>query len=117
MINNKLLLAALALAPLTTQAVESTYTFESISVIRQRQSTTAITGILIDSTPMTVSFPAGSTPHFTDRCERMLGSMLNQPGAYLLTVTIDISTPQPSPANPIPVPITTLLTCQLDVKP
>jgi len=116
--NKRLLAAALALAPLATQAAETSYTFNSVSMIRQRPSSTTITGILIDDNlPMTVSFPAGGTPNFTDRCERLFGSMLDQPGTYLLTVTVDVTTPVPTPTNPNPVPVTTLVGCQLDVRP
>jgi hypothetical protein len=112
--NKKCLLATfLAVAPFAAQAVEVSYTFDSISAIKQRGNNTSITGILInDSVPTTVSLPTGSTAVPNERCDRLYVLMLDQPGKYTLTVTKDIPTPTGGPPMP-----ESLLGCTLEAKP
>ena len=92
MIGNKCMLAAaLALAPLATQAAETVYSFESVTGIEHRIQEVLITGVLINnSTPTTVTLPwpaNASPPH--PRCEQLFDVVLSQPGAYRLTVVTD----------------------------
>jgi len=118
MLGSKYLLAAVfAAIPFATHAVESTYTFDSISDIEQRVSRTLLTGILVDSTTTTILFTADSIPGFTNRCERLFGFMVDQPGTHTLSVTIDVFTPPSSPAVPNPAEQSVLVNCKLHLKP
>jgi len=111
MFRNKYLLATLlAAAAVTAHAAETSTTFDSVSSIQHRSSTIVITGILInDTVPTTVSFPAGGGGGVDNRCDRLFGIMLTQPGVYTLTVTTDVSG-----GTPLPVPY--FAGCWLELK-
>lgn len=114
---NKRLLASalLMISPLAAQATETSYTFDSVSAVRERNSNISITGVLVGETsPTTISAPTGSGP--TERCDRLYNLVLSQPGAYLLTVTIDVSYTT-LPPDPTPILTTLFVGCQVALKP
>lgn len=117
MIRSQYLLATLfATATFAAHAAETSYTFDSVTRIQQRASTTSITGILAsDGTLATVSFPLGGT-NLWERCEQWYGIMVSQPGSHTLTITTDVIYVD-SPGGGAPVPVTTFVGCSLEPKP
>jgi hypothetical protein len=111
MFRNKYLLATLlAAATVTAHAAETDTTFDSVSSIQHRASTIVITGILVnDTVPTTYSFPSGGGGGVDERCDRLYGVMLTQPGVYTLTVTTTLSS-----GTPLPMPI--FAGCRLQLK-
>ena len=117
MIGNKRVLAAslLAFGPIAAHAVETSYIFDSVSAVQERNANISITGILVNgSSPITVVVPNNGGP--SERCDRKYDLALSQPGAYTLTVTIDTSY-LTMPPDPTPVLVTTFIGCTLALKP
>lgn len=117
MIRNKNFWAAalLTISPLAAHAVETNYVFDSVISVRERDSNVTITGILVgETTPTSVVAPVNSGP--VERCDRLYGQVLSQPGVYLLTVTIDTSYVT-MPPDPTPMLVTKFVGCTLSLKP
>lgn len=118
MIGNKYILAAaLACAPLATQATETVYTFDSVTSIEHRAADILITGVLVnDATPTTVTLPWG-VGEIYNRCDRVFNVVLGQPAAYQLTVaTVIVMKPTMPPGSP-DTPVLTFARCKSTVKP
>jgi hypothetical protein len=109
MMSSKYLLATLlAVASFSTQAAETDYTFDSVSKVKHRSSSIAITGVLVgDSAASTVTIPGSA---FFERCDKVLNLMMSSPGAYILTVTTEIFVSNPPP-------YTAFVGCSLELKP
>lgn len=111
MIANKYLLAMfLAAAPLAAQAAD-TYVFDSVSSVQYLQDS-SITGVLVNGSAATVTFPS-SAP---DRCYRFFEVMLTQPGLYTLSVATEVRVEGPYfPGGPT-ITTTVFLGCALQHK-
>jgi hypothetical protein len=76
--------AALLLAASTASAVDTAYTFTSLTeIVEQNGTSITVTGVLAnDTVPSTVLL---YTP--TERCSGFMETLLKNPGAYILKVT------------------------------
>ena len=82
-----LAMAGLLLASSTAMAVDTTYTFTSVTKLESRSADVLLTGVLVnDTVPSTATIPSPN-----QLCSGYMDTVLKNPGAYVLSITTNFT--------------------------
>jgi hypothetical protein len=108
---NKLIAAGLVLASYSSLAVAApvTHTFDTVTGISMHRSAPSLTGVLRNTTtPVTISWADETNISYrfiVSRCVPIFLTMIEKPGRYFLSITID-----PADTN------VSLISCDLELR-